>query len=263
MVLIERVQRAHRQTHPSERRRPQGGSALRAKDWHHRRRQPRLAGSAGAWLMHRSLPLATQAREVRIGDDGYGSRLTLPTMRVDKILVGERHRKDMGDIAGLAGTMAELGLLHPIVIQPDGTLIAGERRLRAARRLGWPEIPVNVVDLVEIVRGELTENVAARTSCRASSMAIAVTGRARRNARQRSNASVRPGRCGKFRKLSGREARDKSAAWLGVSGRTFEKVARWSTPPRAGARDASAISLTKWIAIVVWTAPTVSSCSAR
>src|SRR5215467_8213213 len=84
-------------------------------------------------------------------------------MPVDKVplsqlAIGERHRRDMGDLAGLAVSMAELGLLHPVVIRPDGTLIAGERRLRAAALLGWAEIPATVVDLDNIARGEFAEN---------------------------------------------------------------------------------------------------------
>jgi N6-adenosine-specific RNA methylase IME4/ParB-like chromosome segregation protein Spo0J len=80
--------------------------------------------------------------------------------RIDEIVIGERHRRDMGDIAGLAASMAdpELGLLQAIGVRPDGTLIWGERRLRAAQMLGWAEIPVRVVDLAEIVRGEYAEN---------------------------------------------------------------------------------------------------------
>jgi ParB family chromosome partitioning protein len=53
-------------------------------------------------------------------------------MPIANIRVGERHRKDMGDLDGLAASIAEFGgLLQPIVVRPDGTLIAGERRLRA------------------------------------------------------------------------------------------------------------------------------------
>jgi ParB family transcriptional regulator, chromosome partitioning protein len=65
----------------------------------------------------------------------------------------------MGDLAGLAASLAELGLLHPVVIRPDGTLIAGERRLRAAKQLGWPTIPVTVVDLDQVARGEFASRM--------------------------------------------------------------------------------------------------------
>ena len=33
-------------------------------------------------------------------------------LSLDSIVIGERHRKDMGDIAGLAANIAELGLPH-------------------------------------------------------------------------------------------------------------------------------------------------------
>ena len=52
------------------------------------------------------------------------------------IRVGRRHRKDMGDIAELAASMAELGLLQAIGVRPNNELIWGERRLRAAQQLG-------------------------------------------------------------------------------------------------------------------------------
>jgi ParB family chromosome partitioning protein len=57
----------------------------------------------------------------------------MTTRRIDEIVVGERHRRDLGDIASLAANVAELGLLHPIVIH--GTLIAGERRPSRAANL--------------------------------------------------------------------------------------------------------------------------------
>src|SRR4051794_740250 len=77
---------------------------------------------------------------------------------ITDVLVGARHRRDLGDIDELARSIAEIGLLHPIVIRPDGTLIAGARRLAACKVLGWENIPVNVVDLAEIARGEFAEN---------------------------------------------------------------------------------------------------------
>ena len=77
---------------------------------------------------------------------------------IDKIDVGSRHRKDMGDIKRLADNIRDVGLLHPVVITPQGTLIAGERRLRACLTLGWKDIPVTVVSLDNIISGEMAEN---------------------------------------------------------------------------------------------------------
>jgi hypothetical protein len=53
---------------------------------------------------------------------------------IDKIQIGTRHRREMGDVAALASSMGELGLLQPVVVRPDGILIAGERRLRGRIR---------------------------------------------------------------------------------------------------------------------------------
>jgi hypothetical protein len=50
----------------------------------------------------------------------------MTTRRIDEIVVGERHRRDLGHITSLAANLAELGLLHPIVIRPDGTLKRAE-----------------------------------------------------------------------------------------------------------------------------------------
>jgi ParB/RepB/Spo0J family partition protein len=80
-------------------------------------------------------------------------------MKIRDIRVGIRFRKDVGDIAGLAASIEEIGLLHPIVVRPDGLLIAGERCLRAAQLFGWDTIPATVVDLDSIRRGEFAENV--------------------------------------------------------------------------------------------------------
>ena len=78
---------------------------------------------------------------------------------IAKIKIGQRHRHYHGDIDGLAQNIAEIGLLHPIVIWPDGRLIAGARRLRAFKRLKRDRIPVTVIDLEKVVLGEYAENV--------------------------------------------------------------------------------------------------------
>jgi len=70
---------------------------------------------------------------------------------IAEIKTGQRHRHDHGDIDGLAENIAEIGLLHPIVIRPDGRLIAGARRLRAFKRLKRD-------NLEKVVLGEYSEN---------------------------------------------------------------------------------------------------------
>ena len=61
---------------------------------------------------------------------------------IDSIIVGPRFRKDFGDLEALAASIRDLSLLQPIVISPDGHLLAGHRRLLACKLLGWEEIPV-------------------------------------------------------------------------------------------------------------------------
>lgn len=65
---------------------------------------------------------------------------------VDKIIVKDRIRKDFGDIAELAADIKENGLINPIVVNKDYALLAGERRLRAVKHLGWPQVEVRMMD---------------------------------------------------------------------------------------------------------------------
>lgn len=58
------------------------------------------------------------------------------------VKVGDRRREDYGDIGALAASIAEHGLLHPIVVDADDNLVAGGRRLRAVESLGWISVPV-------------------------------------------------------------------------------------------------------------------------
>jgi N6-adenosine-specific RNA methylase IME4/ParB-like chromosome segregation protein Spo0J len=77
---------------------------------------------------------------------------------IASILIGARQRSHFGDIAGLAASIESIGLLHPVVITPDGKLIAGERRIEAYKLLGRDTIPVREVDIDAVVFGEMAEN---------------------------------------------------------------------------------------------------------
>ena len=65
---------------------------------------------------------------------------------IDKIAVGDRIRRDFGDIQELADDIRENGLINPPVVNKEYVLLAGERRLRACKLLGWPQIEVRMMD---------------------------------------------------------------------------------------------------------------------
>ena len=81
---------------------------------------------------------------------------------LSKIKIGERNRKDMGDIESLAFSIQRHGLFHPIVIDEDYNLVAGERRFTACQKIGMREVEVNEMkDLTDLdkVEIELEENI--------------------------------------------------------------------------------------------------------
>jgi ParB family chromosome partitioning protein len=61
---------------------------------------------------------------------------------IDSIRIGSRHRTDLGDIDALAASIEKQGLLQPITVTPDGTLVCGARRLAALRQLGKRKLSV-------------------------------------------------------------------------------------------------------------------------
>ncbi|SFB68033.1 chromosome partitioning protein, ParB family [Brevinema andersonii] len=83
---------------------------------------------------------------------------------VEKIIVKERIRKDLGNLEPLKNSLSVHGQLHPIVITTKNVLISGERRLTAAKELGWQEIDVLVKDIdpETALAIELEENITRR-----------------------------------------------------------------------------------------------------
>ena len=76
-----------------------------------------------------------------------------------------RSRRDLGDLASLAESIKQIGLLNPPVVRPapEGyALVAGHRRIEALRLLGWTDIPVSVAldadDQLTALRMERDEN---------------------------------------------------------------------------------------------------------
>ncbi|MCP4538505.1 MAG: ParB N-terminal domain-containing protein [Chloroflexi bacterium] len=145
-------------------------------------------------------------------------------MDITKIIVGDRHRRDLGDIEALAASIEAVGLLHPIVVDTKNNLIAGERRITACNQLGWDDIPVTVIDLVELVKGEFAENAMRKDFLPSEINAI----RKAMEPIEKAAAKERMSEGGKVGKVSTPpgKARDKIGSMAGVSGRTVEKIAK-------------------------------------
>ncbi len=67
-----------------------------------------------------------------------------------------RREADQDAVQKLADSISKVGLLNPITVDQEYTLIAGLHRLEAAKRLGWTEIKCTVSNL-EGLQAELAE----------------------------------------------------------------------------------------------------------
>jgi ParB family chromosome partitioning protein len=79
-------------------------------------------------------------------------------IEINDIKIGNRFRKDLGDLEPLKQSIRKIGLLHPAVINENNELVCGYRRLVSYEQLGYEEIPVRKINLQDIVNGEVHEN---------------------------------------------------------------------------------------------------------
>ena len=83
-------------------------------------------------------------------------------VKIKDIKVGKRVRKDIGDLSNLKKSIKKHGILHPVLLTGDNELIAGYRRLTAARELGLEEVEAKIVDPrdnIEFLEMEMEENM--------------------------------------------------------------------------------------------------------
>ena len=84
---------------------------------------------------------------------------------LEKIHWDKRFRVDLGDIDDLAESIKIKGVLQPITVYPDLELLAGERRVTAARKAGLKKIPALIRDRkdedrdIDMREVELIENL--------------------------------------------------------------------------------------------------------
>lgn len=91
-------------------------------------------------------------------------RLQLASVRPNPMQPRKEFREE--DLADLEASLRVNGLLQPVIVRPAPSgsgyeLIAGERRFRAAQRLGWTEIPAIVKEIgdKELLTLALVENL--------------------------------------------------------------------------------------------------------
>lgn len=86
------------------------------------------------------------------------------TVAIDQIIIpANRQRQKAEADTTLIESMRSHGLLNAIVIHDNNVLVAGERRLDAARKLGWAEIRCYVFEQLPLIQQheiELMENLA-------------------------------------------------------------------------------------------------------
>lgn len=79
---------------------------------------------------------------------------------ISKIRIGDRFRRQVGDLSNLADSIERIGLLQPVLIDGRHNLIAGMRRIRAFESLGRTSIPCIVyTEMPPIPDCEIDENV--------------------------------------------------------------------------------------------------------
>lgn len=104
--------------------------------------QPSLGAGAARLMLHAPEEVEQAAAVVPASD--------IDVSLVDPNPWQPRSTIDAADLAELAGSLREHGLVQPIVVRARGgrhELIVGQRRLAAARRLGWERIAARVLDV--------------------------------------------------------------------------------------------------------------------
>ena len=86
-------------------------------------------------------------------------------VQLSEIKIKTRIRKNLGELQPLMESLRTYGLMNPVVVNSRLELIAGHRRLEAARRLGWEHIEATVLEKtgeLPMLELEIEENVQRR-----------------------------------------------------------------------------------------------------
>lgn len=98
------------------------------------------------------------------GHDDNGASSEVPVAEIEQNPYQPRKAFDDEELTALSESIKTHGVLQPLVVRQVGDrfqLVAGERRLRAARNAGLSAVPVRVVDFndQQVVEAALVENI--------------------------------------------------------------------------------------------------------
>ena len=91
-------------------------------------------------------------------NQGQGRMILVPIDQIDNNPFQPRRGFDDAEIESLAASLEEHDMLQPVIVRRVGErwqLISGERRLRAADRAGWTQLPARVRDVDDRMMAEL------------------------------------------------------------------------------------------------------------
>jgi ParB family chromosome partitioning protein len=178
--------------------------------------------------------------------------LQIRMVPIGEIVVGTRHRHDLGNLDGLVESIRQLGMLQAIGLTLENKLVFGGRRLAAAKMLGWTEVPAVVVaslaDAATALKAERDENQCRKpmTPSELVSLgkALEEIERPKATERKKSGEKAEPSGTGSGRSTG--DTRDVVGEALGVSGKHYEqakKVVDQGEPELVVAMDRGDISV--------------------
>lgn len=157
--------------------------------------------------------------------------MTQKFLKINEIIIGDRIRKDLGDIDQLANSINEIELLHPIVVHEKNKkffLLAGHRRIEAFKKLGRESISANIVKLDDVLKAELHENQI-RKEFTFSEMCViddAIAPEIKKHAEERMKSGKPSAKLAEGQKG---DSRDKMASYLGMSHGQYDKFQKIKT----------------------------------
>ena len=87
-------------------------------------------------------------------------------VRISDIIIKRRIRLDIGNLTNLMDSMRKNGLINPVTLNDRMELLAGFRRIEAAKSLGWDDIECNIISArskLDKLLIEADENIARKS----------------------------------------------------------------------------------------------------